>query len=75
MASPSSEQERETKEKVVGGNVTPTEEGEILTAFDKEGLGVKSRAARAVLLAFARSPEVRRSVATFLRANMNILAA
>lgn len=75
MPSPSAEQERETRDRTVGGSVTSAEEGEILSAFDTAGLKVKSQAARAVLLAYARSTRVRDAVTAFLRNNIDVLSA
>lgn len=75
MTSPTQGQERETKNRTVGGTVTPAEEVEVLAAFDQAGMPNKSRATRAVLLAFSRSTRVRDAVASFLRENLDVLAA
>ncbi len=74
MANPPIEQEREPKGKVVAGSVSASEETEIIQAFQGANLPNKSRAARAILLAFSRSTKVRDAVAEFLRENIEILA-
>lgn len=51
------------------------EEDEILAAFSKNGMAVKSQAARVVLLSYARSKKVRDAVAAYVRDNLQLLAS
>jgi len=68
-------QQELSRRKVLAASVNEPEEGEILLAFEQASFGNKSKAARVVLLAYARSAKVRDSVAAFLRDNLDILAA
>jgi len=74
MVSPIIEQERDRRDRVVAGSVNDAEEGEIIGAFEQAGFKVKSKAARVVLLAFARSAKVRDAVAVFARENPVLVA-
>lgn len=65
--------ERERREKVVAGSVNSAEEQEILDSFEQAGFKVKSKAARVVLLSFARSVRVRDAVAAFAKASPEVL--
>ena len=65
--------ERERREKVVAGSVNGPEELEILGSFEQAGFKVKSKAARVVLLSFARSVKVRDAVAVYVRENPDLL--
>jgi len=75
MGSPPLEQDKDRRDRVVGGSVSLNEEAEILAAFDQAGLPNKSRAARAVFLAFSRSTKVRDAVSAYLRENIEVVAA
>lgn len=74
MGSPPLEQERENRSRVVGGSVNEEEEREVLAAFQTAGIKVKSKAARVVLLAYARSTKVRDAVTAFIADNPVLLA-
>lgn len=74
MGSPVIGQERESRDRIVGGSVNETEEAEILDSFVTAGFKVKSKAARVILQAFARSSAVREAVAEFARQNPVVLA-
>lgn len=71
MGSPPVQQE--TRSRTVGGSVTPTEEGEILGAFDQSTYGNKSRTARVILLAYTRSTKIRDEVSRFVREHPELL--
>jgi hypothetical protein len=74
MGSPIIEQERDRRDRVVAGSVNDAEEREVLDAFEQAGFKVKSKAARVILMSFARSARVRDSVAAFARENPVVLA-
>jgi len=75
MSNPQVEQERENRDRIVGGSVTATEEKDILAAIDQGGFRNKSQGARVILLAYTRSAKVRDFVASYLRDNIDLLAS
>lgn len=74
MGSPFIEQERDRRDRVVAGSVNDAEEQEIIDSFEQAGFKVKSKAARVILLGFARSTRIRDAVAAFTRENPVVLA-
>jgi len=69
------QQQELSRRKVLAAGVNEPEEREILSAFEQASFGNKSKAARVVLLSYARSTQVRDAVAAFLRDNLDVLAA
>jgi hypothetical protein len=75
MGEPTAAPESTRRNIVVAASVNLGEEDEILAAFQQAVLGVKSKAARIIMLSFARDAKVRDAVAAFLRDNQELLAA